>query len=70
MSLGDEKRRFAEIACGKTHSSGRVDRSLVHQHIRNVIADRIDAPALITLEDFRVHFQHQRFLADRTNQNI
>lgn len=49
-------------------SSIRVDRGLVQEHDRNVVLDRIHAPAARTLERFSL--RHYRNLAFRTDQNI
>lgn len=49
-------------------SSIRVDRGFVQEHDRNVVLDRIHAPATRALERFSL--RHYRNLAFRTDQNI
>ena len=46
----------------------RVNGGLVHQHDGDVVADRINASALITLQS--VTLFRQRGFADRTDQNL
>lgn len=69
MSFWDEKRRFSLEMRQKTQSGG-LDRGLVHQQDSKVIADWIQPIALAALEGFRVYFQHQRFLADWTDEDL
>jgi len=45
-------------------------RGLVHQQDRYVIPHRIHTPALAALQALAIFFLHQRFFADRANQNF
>jgi hypothetical protein len=50
--------------------SGLLNNSFVNQQDRNVVSDRIDAPAFGALETLAFVFQHQPLLAERANQDI
>ncbi len=69
MSFWDEKRRFSPETRQSTLSGG-IHRGLVDQQNRNVVPDRVNPPTLVTLEDFRVHLQYQRLLANGAYQDV
>jgi len=54
----------------KVVKSYGIDRRLIHQKNRNVVADRIDAFTLSTLQALAIFFLNERLFAGGTNQNV
>ena len=50
--------------------SGQLGRGLINQKDRYVVAHRIHAAAFSTFQALAVFFQHQRFLANRANEDV
>jgi hypothetical protein len=55
---------------GKRPESGRINRGLINQKDRDVVANRIEAVAAIAFEGFGIRFEDKRLLADRADQDF
>jgi len=54
----------------KVVKSHGIDRRFIHQKNRNVVADRIHAFTLSTLQALAIFFLNERLFAGGTNQNV
>jgi hypothetical protein len=59
-----------ELSKGGEFELGGLDDRFIHQHDRNVVADRVDAPALSTFETLAIGLEHDWLLANRADQNV
>jgi hypothetical protein len=51
-------------------ASGRIGDGLVDQHDRDIVPDRVNAPALPALKTLSFVFQHKRLFADGADQDV
>jgi len=62
--------QWVKVTLGLGARSRRIDDGLIDQENWNVVPNRVDAAALGALQAFPSFFEHQRFSAQRANQDV